>query len=107
MTTEYLPDIYVSFRERFPEAAAILDSLGAATERGPMDERTRRLVKLGVAVGAQAEGAVRSNARKARAMGIPADEILQVALLAVNTRGFPAAVAALAWMEEVLSAPSD
>lgn len=106
MTSEYLPDIYVTFRERFPDAAAALDSLGAATERGPMDDRTRRLVKLGVAVGAQAEGAVRSNARKARAMGIADEEILEVVLLAVNTRGFPAAVAALGWIEEVLAPPA-
>jgi 4-carboxymuconolactone decarboxylase len=36
-------------------------------EGGPLDPRSARLVKLGVAIGAQAEGAVRSHARRALA----------------------------------------
>jgi alkylhydroperoxidase/carboxymuconolactone decarboxylase family protein YurZ len=105
VSTEYLPDIYVRFRDRFPEVAAALDKLGdTAAEAGPLDERTRRLVKLGIAVGGMSEGAVRSNVRRALAAGATEEEVLQVAALAVSTRGFPAAVAAFAWMDEVLSA---
>ena len=104
MTDHYLPSVYVSVRDRFPEVAGALDALGEATQAaGPLDERTQRLVKLGIAVGALAEGAVRSNARRAIAAGATADEVLQVAMLAVSTRGFPAAVAAVAWIDEVLA----
>jgi alkylhydroperoxidase/carboxymuconolactone decarboxylase family protein YurZ len=76
----------------------------AADGAGSLDERTRRLVKLGIAVGAMAEGAVRSNARKALQAGASEGDILHVAALTVSTCGFPAAVAAYSWIEEVLVA---
>lgn len=102
--SEYLPDIYVSFRARFPDVAGAQDDLGAALDgAGPLDPRTRRLVKLGIAIGALAEGAVRSNARKALGEGASADEIRHVAVLAVTTAGFPTAIAALGWVDEVLT----
>jgi 4-carboxymuconolactone decarboxylase len=103
---DYLPDVYRSFRERFPTVATALDELGRATEgAGPLDARTQRLVKLGIAVGALAEGAVRSNVRKALAEGATAEDVRHVVTLAITTTGFPAAVAALGWVDEVLDAP--
>jgi alkylhydroperoxidase/carboxymuconolactone decarboxylase family protein YurZ len=101
--TDYLPDIYVSFRERFPQVAQAQDHLAAEIDAaGPLDERTSRLVKLGIAVGALSEGAVRSNVRKGLAAGATHEEIQHVVLLALTTRGFPAAVAAWGWIQEVL-----
>jgi 4-carboxymuconolactone decarboxylase len=61
-------------------------------------------VKLGIAIGALAEGAGRSNGRKVRAVGMSGEDICQTALLAISTAGFPAAIAAMAWIEEVLVA---
>jgi 4-carboxymuconolactone decarboxylase len=105
VTEEYLPDVYVRLRDHFPQVAQTMDALGrAAAAAGPLDERTQRLVKLGIAIGALAEGAVRSNARRAQQAGASKEEILHVAALAISTRGFPAAVAAFSWIEEVLSA---
>ena len=102
---EYLPEIYLSFRDRFPGVAAALDGLGQSVDdAGPLDERTRALVRLGVAVGAVAEGAVRSNVRKALAAGATSEEITHVVVLAISVRGFPAAVAAMGWVDEVLAA---
>lgn len=100
---DYLPDIYTRFREDHPEVARALDEMGRATEAGPLDERTQRLVKLGIAIGALSDGAVRSNVRKAVAMGVTREEIRQVALLAITTRGFPAAIAGLGWIDEVFA----
>ena len=103
--SEYLPDIYVSFRERFPEVAGAQDNLGGALDAaGPLDDRTRRLVKLGIGIGALADGAVRSNVRKALIEGATAEEIRHVAVLAVTTAGFPTAIAAMGWVDEVLDA---
>lgn len=100
---DYLPDVYLGFRERFPAVANALDELGRATEAaGALDVRTQRLVKLGIAIGGLAEGAVRSNVRKALAEGATAEDVRHVVALAVSTAGFPAAVAALGWVEEVL-----
>jgi 4-carboxymuconolactone decarboxylase len=105
--SDYLPDIYKSFRQRFPEVAGAQDHLAAKLDAaGPLDARTRRLVKLGIAVGALAEGAVRSNVRKALGEAATAEEIRQVALLAVTTAGFPTTIAALSWVDEVLAAES-
>lgn len=105
MTEAYLPDVYVRLRERFPQVAEAVDALGQATAAaGPLDERTQRLVKLGIAIGALAEGAVRSNARRALDAGASKEKILHVAALTITTRGFPAAVAAFSWVEEVLAA---
>jgi 4-carboxymuconolactone decarboxylase len=99
---DYLPDIYLSFRERFPQVAEAQDRLAAEVDAaGPLDERTSRLVKLGLAVGSQSEGAVRSNVRKAMAAGATLEEVHHVVLLSLTTCGFPAAVAALGWVQEV------
>jgi 4-carboxymuconolactone decarboxylase len=101
---EYLPDIYVSIRDRYPEVADALDALGQAGESaGPLDERDQRLVTLGIAVGALAKGAVRSNVRKALGVGATPDEIRHVAVLAITTAGFPSAVAAMGWIDDVLA----
>ena len=103
MSDEHLPDIYLRFRDSYPGVAAALDGLGEAVDgAGPLDERTARLIKLGLAIGAAAEGAVRSNARKALAAGATADEIRHAALLGGTTCGFPAAIAGFGWIDEVL-----
>lgn len=105
--SDYLPDIYMSFRERFPDVATAEDRVGAALDAaGPLDARARRLVKLGIAIGALADGAVRSNVRKALSEGATAEEIRHVAVLALTTAGFPTTIAALGWVDEVLAAES-
>ena len=87
---DYLPVAYRDFRATYPEVANALDHLGQAADgAGPLDERTRRLLHLGIAIGALAEGAVRSNVRKALDAGASVDEIRQVSLLAITTSGFP------------------
>ena len=103
--TEYLPETYTAFRDRYPDVAAALDALGSAgDDAGPLDEKCQRLAKLGMAIGALAEGAVRSNARKALSAGASPEEIRHVGVLAITTCGFPTAIAGLDWIEEVLSA---
>jgi 4-carboxymuconolactone decarboxylase len=99
---DYLPEIYVSFREQFPQVAEAQDHLAVEVDAaGPLDERTSRLVKLGLAVGCQSEGAVRSNVRKALDAGATLEEVQHVVLLSLTTCGFPAAVAAWGWVQEV------
>lgn len=103
--SDYLPDIYTDFRDAFPDVARALDALGRATsEAGPLDEQAQRLVKLGIAIGGLAEGAVRSNARRALEMGVSPAELRHVAILAITTASFPTSMAGLSWIEEVLEA---
>jgi 4-carboxymuconolactone decarboxylase len=105
MADDHLPDVYVGFREHYPDVAKALDGLGEAVDGvGPLDERQTRLVKLGLAVGALAEGSVKSNARKALAAGATPEEVRQVGVLAITTCGFPSAIAGIGWIDEVLKA---
>src|SRR5919205_702615 len=102
--TDYLPDIYQQFERRYPAVKQAFDALGAAEHgAGPLAERERRLIKLGIAVGAESEGAVRSHVRKLLGIGVSEAEILHSIILALTTVGFPATNAALGWAEEVLT----
>ena len=78
-----------------------LQVLGAAaSEAGPLDATTRRLVTLALAIGADSEGATHSHARRALAEGLSADELHHVAYLAITTLGWPHAIRALTWIED-------
>jgi 4-carboxymuconolactone decarboxylase len=79
------------------------ETLGRATaEAGPLDAKTRELVKLAVAIGAGREGAVHSHTRRALDLGCSSDEIRHAVLLSTTTLGFPGMMAALTWTEDVL-----
>jgi AhpD family alkylhydroperoxidase len=101
--SQELPKAYQNFMDNYQSIWAAYDQLGAAVHRqGPLDEKSRELVKLGIAVGAGLEGAVHSHVRKALAAGASPEEIRQVALLAIPTVGFPTMMAALTWIEDEL-----
>lgn len=94
------PQRYREFIVRFPGLSRAWETINEAGRKGPLDARTQRLVKLGVAMGAMREGAVRSGVRKALAMGIPLEEIEQLVPLAAGTLGMPSAVACWSWILE-------
>ncbi|MHA2070102.1 MAG: carboxymuconolactone decarboxylase family protein [Candidatus Thorarchaeota archaeon] len=99
----YLPEIYEDFRKRFPELSREHDALAQRChEWGPLDAKTRRLIKLGIAIGLSSDGAVRSNARRALNEGISPDELMHATLMALTTAGYPAMIAAMKWVEEVI-----
>ncbi len=98
-----LPARFIQFQKKFPKIFLAYEALGAATaDAGPLDEKSRALVKLGIAIGGQMEGAVHSHARRALEGGCSADEIRHVALLATTTLGFPSMIKALSWVDDVL-----
>ena len=99
----HLPPTYERFRATFPELSAAYDALGeAAHQQGPVDLKTRQLIKLGLSVGARAEGAVRSHAKRAVEAGATQEEVLHVLALAVTSIGFGPAVAAYSWITAAL-----
>lgn len=102
---EYLPPFYKKISRRFPDVIEKHDAFaGACHEAGPLDRKTRHLVKLGIAIGAGTQGGVASHVRQALASGASREEIEHTALLAGPTVGFPAAAAAMSWIDEVLEA---
>lgn len=99
---EDLPSTAGGVATEYPDLWAAYAGLGkSASDAGPLDARSRRLVKLALAIGAGSEGAVHSHTRRAIADGLSADEIKHVALLAITTLGFPRAAAALSWIEDI------
>jgi 4-carboxymuconolactone decarboxylase len=97
------PKAYEEFVQRYPKLAKAWDALTEAGKEGPLDDKTARLVKLAIAIGAMREGAVRSNARKALAVGVPRAEIEQVIALAASTIGLPATVAIFTWVQGAMA----
>ena len=102
---ERLPGFLDGVIAAYPKVWRAYRQLGAAAaEAGPLDARAQRLVKLALAVGARSQGAVHSHARRGLREGIPAEELLQVPLLAISSIGWSAAMAALAWVRDVTEA---
>ncbi len=61
----YLPGIYKEFQQQFPDIAKAYDELALKCHSwGPLDEKTRRLVKLGIAIGLNSEGRGRASTRQ-------------------------------------------
>ena len=94
------PKTYIEFSETFPKLRQAWDLLGDAAKDGPLDDRTARLIKLGVAIGAMREGAVHSAGRKAEAAGVSREELNQVVAIAASIIGLPSAVAVWSWLRD-------
>jgi alkylhydroperoxidase/carboxymuconolactone decarboxylase family protein YurZ len=65
---------------------------------GPLDAKSRELIKMGIAIGAGLVTATQSHARRASEAGASEEEVDQAILLAMNTCGFPRTVAAWQWV---------
>lgn len=99
----YLPDIYDKFRQQYVDISEKYDQLGqACRSAGPLEQKVQDLVKLGIAIGSNSQGAVRSHTRKALASGATQEEIVHTVLLSLTTTGFPNMIAAMGWVREVL-----
>ena len=104
----YLPKPFKKFESQYPDIAKLYEQLGAKCQSaGPLDAKTRYLINLGIAVGAVSPGAVKSHARKALEQGASTAEIYHALLLALTTVGFPAMIAAMGWVEEVIAAEGE
>lgn len=101
--TAKLPEAAQRTADDFPEIWAAYQALGKATEAaGPLDAKTIRLVKLGIAIGASFDSAARSHIRRGlREDGVSAEEMRHAALLAITTVGWSRGVAALDWIKKV------
>lgn len=97
------PKRFKKFTNDFPDIAKAYEELGNAVHSvGPLDEKTRSLIKLAISTGARLEGAVHSHTRKAIAAGCSAEELRHVALLSLPTIGLPSMMAALSWIDDII-----
>jgi alkylhydroperoxidase/carboxymuconolactone decarboxylase family protein YurZ len=100
---ERLPKAVNEISKRHPEIWKAFNALGERChEAGPLDDKSRRLVKLALCIGAGLEGGTHSAVRNALKTGITAEEMEHVALLAISTLGLPAATRSMTWIDDIL-----
>lgn len=98
-----LPKRYQKFMEDFPKLGQAYEAYGeAAATAGPLDEKTRCLVKLAISIASRLEGGAKSHAHKAILAGANVEEVRHVAVLSGPIIGFPSMMAGLSWVEGVL-----
>ena len=98
-----IPKKYQKFSEKYPTVIKAYEEMGDAVHTaGPLDEKTRALIKLAISTGARLEGAVHSHTRKAIKTGCTPDELRHTVMLALPTIGLPSMMAALSWVNDIL-----
>jgi alkylhydroperoxidase/carboxymuconolactone decarboxylase family protein YurZ len=98
-----IPKRYLKFKENYTDVATAYETMGNAVHNaGPLDEKTRALIKLAISTGARLEGAVHSHVRKAVSAGASKEEMRQVAILALPTIGLPSMMASLSWIDDII-----
>jgi alkylhydroperoxidase/carboxymuconolactone decarboxylase family protein YurZ len=103
-SSDQLPPVVESFGRQYPQVWDAYNRLGeAAAQAGPLDAKTERLVKLAIAVGCGLEGAVHSHVHRGLDAGLTREELQHVAILAITTAGWPAAIKAVSWIDEAIA----
>lgn len=98
----YLPDIFKSFMEEYPEIGQAQQKVGEiCAQTGPISRKEQHLIQLGISIGVGSKGGVRSHARRALEAGATKEEVAQAVLLSVTIVGFPAMIAAYGWVAEL------
>lgn len=103
-----LPQRFVTFLQDYPDVGAAYQALGkAVADAGPLDAKTRELVKLGAAIAAGQEGGTHSHARKAMDAGAAPDELRHAVLQTLTTIGFPNMMRGMSWVDDVIAERSE
>ena len=89
---EDIHKIFSQFKEEFSEIHAKQEALGKEVHEkgGPLDGKSRWLIKMAISGACNHKRALETHIRKARAAGINEDEIKHALLLLIPTAGFPA-----------------
>jgi 4-carboxymuconolactone decarboxylase len=99
-----LPKPYQAFRIDFPSVYAAYEALGAAVSNaGPLDAKTRELIKLGMSSAKGSESGVESHTHRALDAGATEHEIEHTVMLGINTLGFSTMMAALTWAKHAIA----
>ena len=99
-----LPKPYQQFRQDHPDVYKAYENLGQiAAESGPLDIKTRELIKLGMAAATRSESAVQSHTHRALDAGATVAEIEHALLLGITAFGFSKVMAALTWAMQAVA----
>jgi 4-carboxymuconolactone decarboxylase len=86
-----VPALYADFAAKYPDILEKNEELGRVVHDlgGPLDEKTRSLIKVGITAASHHQTALTTQVARARDAGASEDEILHAMLLVVPTCGFP------------------
>src|SRR5690349_14386707 len=99
-----LPKRFTDFVDRYPAVGKSYHDLGkAVAAAGPLDNKTRELIKIGIAITAGLEGGTPRHGRQAPGGGATQDEIRHAALQCLTPIGFPAMMEGLSWNEDIFN----
>jgi 4-carboxymuconolactone decarboxylase len=102
---ETLPEHFQDFVRTYPDVWEAHQKLSeACAQAGPLDRKTRELIKVGISGAANQITALQRHAVMAVQAGATEEEVYQTILLLITTVGFPRASAALQWARNVLTA---
>jgi 4-carboxymuconolactone decarboxylase len=101
---ENLPKHFQSFVKEYPQVWEAHQKLSEACAAvGPLDRKTRELIKIGISGAANQITALQRHTVMAIQAGATEEEIYQAILLLITTTGFPRAAAALQWARNALT----
>jgi 4-carboxymuconolactone decarboxylase len=99
-----LPKPYQQFRKDHPDIYKAYEALGETiAESGPLDTKTRELIKLGMAAATKSESAVQSHTHRALEAGATAAEIEHALMLGITAFGFSTMMTALSWAKQAIA----
>jgi len=101
---EALPEHFNRFVDKYPGVWEAHQKMAEACgESGPLDRKTRELIKVAISGAANQETALERHAVMAVQEGATEEEVYQTILMLITSVGFPRASAALKWAERALT----
>ena len=84
-------DIFTKFKKDFSKVHEMQEDLGREIHEksGPLDEKTRWMIKIAISGSCNHKRALDPHIRKAKEAGVTEEEIKQSLLLLIPTAGFP------------------
>jgi len=101
--THKIAEHYEKVKANHPDYLEAVERLGVISRKsGPLDEKTTQLIQLAASIASKSEGATHSHTKRALDVGAKNEEIRHSVLLLTNTIGFPAVMAGLSWVNDIL-----
>jgi len=101
--THKIAEHYEKVKAYHPDYLEAVERLGVISRKsGPLDEKTTQLIQLAASIASKSEGATHSHTKRALDVGVTNEEIRHSVLLLTNTIGFPAVMAGLSWVNDIL-----
>jgi AhpD family alkylhydroperoxidase len=102
--THKIADHYEKVKKYHPEYLEAVQKLGQTVKQsGPLDEKHAQLIQLAASIASKSEGATHSHTKRALEAGATKEEIRHAVLLLTNTIGFPAVMAGMSWVNDILN----